>query len=101
MNNYDYQKAILILNSTAFLDNGFSLMREETSLVSPLATLFFEYYKDQGDLSARIKKCSEKLQCVSSMKAWYPGSIDFGTTQFPELDDYADAIDTLRFLSNV
>lgn len=100
-NNYDYQKAILILNSTAFHDNGFSLMRENTSLVSPLATLFFEYYKDHADLSERIEKCNEKLQCISSMKAWYPGSIDFGTTQSPEVDDYADAIDTLKFLSNV
>lgn len=101
MNNYDYQKAILILNSTVFHDNGFSLMREETSLVSPLATLFFEYYKDQADLSARIQKCGEKLQCISSVKGWYPTSIDFGTTQFPELADYADAMDTLKFLSNV
>jgi hypothetical protein len=101
MNNYDYQKAILILNNTPFHDNGFSIMREDAALVSPLATLYFEHYKDQPDLQRKINLAKEKIQCISSVKGWYDTSVDFGETQFPVISDYADNIDTLKFLSNV
>ncbi len=101
MNNYDYQKAILILNTTPFLDNGFSLMRQETSLVSPLATLFYEHYSDQNDLAEKINSIQGKLQCITSLKGWYPKSIDFGSTQLPGLNDYSDDINTLQFLTQL
>ena len=101
MNNYDYQKAILIINSIPFYDSGFSLLREETSLVSPLSVVYYEYYKDQNDLKHKIEQQENKLQCVASAKGWFSESVAFGTTQTPELTDYADEIDTMKFLSSI
>ena len=101
MNNYTYQKTIMQMNSVPFVDTGFLLMREEESLVSPLSVIFYEYYKDQADLNKKVKSNEAKIQCISSATAWFAGSVAFGQTQLPTLTDYADGIDTLRFLEGV
>ena len=36
-----------------------------------------------------------------SANGWYDGSIPFGKAQLPELWDYADGIDTMKFLSEI
>ena len=100
-NNYDYQKSILLVNQTPFLDNGFLLVTESQQLVSPIAVLFFEYYKNQEVLQVQLVSHQEKLQCIVSAKGWYQGSIPFGQAQFPAVSDYADGVDTLAFLQNL
>ncbi len=101
MNNYDYQKAIFIINSILFYDSGFSLLREEASLVSPLSVVYYEYYKDQVDLKNKIDQHEGKLQCVASARGWFTKSVAFGKTQTPSLTDYADDIDTMKLLSSI
>jgi hypothetical protein len=101
MNNYDYQKALLVLNNTPFYDNGFSILKEDQGLVSPLATIFYEPYVAQQDLAEKINLCVGKIQCISSASGWYKNSVAFGETQFPNLNDYADNLDTLRFLATL
>jgi len=101
MNNYEYQKAILVLNNTPFFDNGFSIIREDSGLVSPLSTIYYESYYDQQQLTEKIDTHSEKIQCISSAKGWYKNSIPFGQTQFPDIESYADNLDTLQFLANL
>jgi hypothetical protein len=98
-NNYDYQKSILLVNRVPFLDNGFVMLTEHANLVSPISTLFFEYYKDLPDLHARLNLHRDKIQCIVSANAWYSGSVTFGQAQYPEVSDYADKVDTLKFLS--
>lgn len=100
-NNYDYHKAILLMNGVSFFDNGFSLLTENKSLISPLANIYFEFYENQDDLREKINNTSAKLQCIVSAKGWFAGSVDFGQAQFPELDDYADKIDTMKFLAEL
>lgn len=95
VNNYDYNKSILLVNRTHFLDNGFVLITENTALVSPISVLYYETYSGTPDLS------SDKIQCVASSTGWYAGSVPFGKTQEPELWDYADGVDTLKFLEEV
>ncbi len=101
VNNYDYQKSILLVNRIPFFDNGFVLITESASLVSPISVLFFETYKDQKDLSEKIQSQREKIQCIVSASGWYSGSLPFGKAQYPEAWDYADNVDTLKFLSNL
>jgi len=85
VNNYDYNKSILLLNRVPFLDNGFVLLTESSALVSPISVV---YHAHSADLK------SDKIQCVVSAEG-----LPFGKTQEPELTDYADNVDTLKFLT--
>ena len=44
-----------------------------------------------------LKKYSEKIQCIVG-KNIVENSVEFGNTQRPSLDDFADKINTLDFL---
>ena len=98
-NNYHYQKSILLVSSIPFLDNGFVLLQESERLVSPIAVIYYEYYDSGEELDIRLKSISEKLQCIVGDSA--PASVKFGDTQFPTLTDYADNVDTLKFLAEL
>jgi hypothetical protein len=98
-NNYDYQKSILLVNGIHFYDNGFLLMQESTRLVSPIAVLYYERYEDESDLALKITESKDKLQCIVGKMT--PASIPFGQAQSPTLWDYADQIDTLKFLEGL
>lgn len=95
-NNYDYQKSILLVNLIPFLDNGFILLQENQKLVSPISVLYYEYYTDQLDLENKLKEYSEKIQCIVGTQK--PATLPFGSAQYPEVWDYADNVDTLKFL---
>ena len=92
-NNYDYNKAIFLMGSNDLIENGFLLMKEDKSLLSPVAMLYYEYYNDMHTVEQFVKENAEQLQCVVSKK-----DIPFGNTQQPNLWDYADGVDTVEFL---
>lgn len=97
-NNYDYNKSIYLVNKEPHLDNGFLLMRESSDWVSPIAVVHYSFYSSPDNLSKELEAASENIQCTVSRQGWFPGSIDFGTAQCPNLSDYADNVDTLEFL---
>jgi len=92
-NNYDYNKAIFLMGSNKLVENGFLLMKEDRSLLSPTAMLYYEYYDDIETVEQFVEENTEQLQCVVSKK-----DIPFGNTQKPNLWDYADGVDTIEFL---
>ncbi|MBC8046213.1 MAG: hypothetical protein H7Y00_05410 [Fimbriimonadaceae bacterium] len=94
-NNYDYNRALLLLNQTPHLANDFFMMAEESRLFSPLSTIHYEYYSDSIDMQNKMNLIQEDLQCVVANTE---GNTAFGKTQFPELWDYADHVDTMKFL---
>ena len=98
LNNYEYNKAIYLVNGEAHLDNGFLLVKENEQLVSPIAVLYYEYYTDTNELEEKLSQHQDKIQCTVSRGSWYPGSVSFGRAQYPSLSDYADHVDTLDFL---
>ena len=100
-NNYEYNKSIFLVNKDPHLDNGFLLLRESSELVSPIAVLFYEYYRDLDDLSKKISEKKGKIQCIVSLDGWYPESLAFGSAQCPSLNDYADGVDTIQFLRSL
>lgn len=101
LNNYDYNKSIYLVNKEPHLDNGFLLLKESTELVSPIAVLFYEIYTDQSELENKLLALAEKIQCVVSKDGAFTGSFDFGRAQCPALDDYADRVDTIAFLTSL
>jgi len=96
-NNYDYNKAVFLMSNFKLLDNEFLTLKEDTSYASPISSVFYEYYEDIADLQKRFESESDQIQCVVSNNL-IPNSISFGQTQQPKLWDYADNVDTLRFL---
>ena len=96
-NNYNYYRAIYLLNKEVFFDNGFVLLKESEKIGSPVGTIYFEYYKSDNQIKEMIKKNNQKIQCIVSNNN-YPKTIKFGETQMPNLNDFADDIDTFNFL---
>ena len=96
-NNYNYYRAIYLLNKEVFFDNGFVLLKESEKIGSTVGTIYFEYYKSDNQIKEMIKKNNEKIQCIVSNNN-YPKTIKFGETQMPNLNDFADDIDTFNFL---
>ena len=100
-NNYDYNKSIYLVNRVPHLDNGFLLVTPNQALVSPISVVFHEEYRDMTDLQKKLEVIEDKIQCVVAAECWYPGSISLGEAQHPRLEDYADGVDTLAFLSSL
>lgn len=95
VNNYDYNKSIMLVNRDTHLDNGFLLLKASMDLHSPISTVFYEEYTDRAALLERLKGQQENLQCVVGV------DMPFGTSQQPGIGDYADGVDTLEFLSRL
>jgi len=98
-NNYDYFKAVFLINQTPITDIGFCILREEKSLSSPVSVIHYEEFPSQDWLRKYLDKERDNLQCIMGNLS-IPGHrvLPFGTSQSPELWDYADGVDTLEFL---
>ncbi|TAL50211.1 MAG: acyl-CoA reductase [Chitinophagaceae bacterium] len=94
-NNYDYNLAIHILNNKFYMTNGSIILFENKSLFSPISQLNYEYYSRKDEA---IKKLSsnQDLQCIIGHD-----HIAFGQAQYPAINDYADGVDTMKFLTSV
>jgi len=98
-NNYDYNKSIYLINKERHLDNGFVLLKEEESISSPISVLFYEHYTNPLDLNAKLLSQKQQIQCVISGNEFDDCQVfPFGSAQNPMLSDYADGVDTLKFL---
>ncbi|OOG74121.1 acyl-CoA reductase [Flavobacterium sp. A45] len=97
-NNYDYNKAVFLMSNFKLLDNGFLTIKEDSSYGSPITSVFYEYYESLDELQKRLENESDQIQCIVSNNL-VNNSIKFGTTQKPNLWDYADNVDTMSFLS--
>ena len=95
-NNYDYNKAIHLMNQENILDNGFMLLKESDQLFSPLAMLFYHRYNDVNEVETYLKSNEEHIQAIVGKKF-----IPFGKAQCPNLDDYADNVNTMSWLEGL
>ena len=96
-NNYDYNKAVYLMSEFKMLENGFLMLKEDSSHSSPIATLFYETYNSIDTLREMLHSESDKIQCIVA-KGFNKNEVDFGKTQYPQLWDYADGVDTVDFL---
>jgi hypothetical protein len=69
------------------------MVREEQQVSSPVAMLYYEFYRDENDLKQKLNRDASAIQCIAGKKF-----IPFGETQSPELWDYNDNVDTMKFL---
>jgi len=96
-NNYDYNKAVYLMSEFKILDNGFLILKEDESLSSPIGSLFYEYYDSKEELKKELNSRADEIQCIVATN-FTANQISFGQTQQPGLSDYADDIDTLKFV---
>jgi len=98
-NNYEYNRTVYLMgNNPTLLDNNFLLLKEDKTYTSPIGVLFFEYYDDMGSLNKKLETERGEIQCIVSNSTEIKNAIPFGNAQCPTLSDYADGIDTMRFL---
>lgn len=101
-NNYDYSYSIYLLGKQQFLTNNVLIIMEEERLSSRIACLHYEQYNSIEKVSNQLRSMADSLQCVSSsMPIAGFKHIPFGTCQSPAIDDYADGVDTLDFLTQL
>jgi hypothetical protein len=92
-NNYDFNKAVYMVNKETFHDAGYLLMKEDGRISSPVSVLYYEYYESLDSLKRHTELLKEKIQCIVGKH-----NIPFGKSQSPDLCDYADGTDTIDFL---
>jgi len=100
-NNYDYNKAIFLMGGHNLTENGFLLMKEDSSIQSPVAVLYYEFYENIENVKDYINENLDLLQCVVCKNNIVNRSTYFGETQKPNLWDYADNLDTIDFLISI
>ena len=100
-NNYDYYKTIYIMNNIKFIDTGTLSILENKSLFSNVSVLHFEYYKEINDVIKEIENENENIQCVVSNSKLIPNSIEMGEAQNPKINEFADNVDTMKFLNSL
>lgn len=99
MNNYEYNKSILLVSGTPHFDTGYALFTENDAYNSAIAVNHFEYYENSEQLAQKLQRDTNLLQCVvSSFDIENVPTIRLGNAQKNNLSDYADGIDTMAFL---
>lgn len=97
-NNYDYNRAIYLLNLDKFLDNNFLIIKEDKGLFSPVSVLYYQEYDSETELKQYLADNKENLQCIVGNG---PDYVPFGYSQQPVITEYADGVNTLDFLVNL
>lgn len=96
-NNYDYNKAVWLLNQEDLLENGFLILKKDDhNLTCPTASLYYQRYATSQEVQTILTERKEEIQCVVGH-----GYIPFGGAQSPKLHDYADGVDTIAFIEQL
>jgi hypothetical protein len=96
-NNYDYQKCIYLMNKIPHLDTGFTLLKEDSNITSPVSVIYYEYYSDLNTVKTQIAAMDDQIQCIVTEIKDLDKAIAFGFSQKPNVWDYADNMDTIEF----
>jgi hypothetical protein len=95
-NNYDYNRTVFLMNQIPFLDNNVFMLREDEGIHAPLSVIYYEYYEDKAVLLEKIEGMREDLQAIVGH-----GFIPFGKVQAPDISDFADGVDTCKWLNSL
>jgi hypothetical protein len=94
-NNLQYYRTLYLLNQIPHFDLGNIIVTENEDLVSPVGVLYVHCYENESSLQKWISEREEKIQCKVGL------NVEFGQSQQPALDDFADGINTYDFLVNL
>ena len=100
-NNYEYHRAIYLLNREPFLDNNFLILKADKNLHSPVGVLFYEEYEGTAALEQRLAECTAEIQCVVTNMPLSVTKVPLGAAQKPPVFTFADNVNTIGFLNNL
>lgn len=100
-NSLKQQKAIFEMNDIPYIDAGDIIFTESRQLKANIGVIHYNVYQNTNEIKSFIKENSKKIQCVISNDHLITSALRFGESQFPQLWDYADNVDTLNFLLNL
>lgn len=95
-NNLDYQRTLYLMNQTPLQNIDFVNIVENKSLHSPISCLHIERYETKSEVENFIESENENIQCIVG-----ENYLAFGKSQQPELNAYADNIDTMNFILSI
>jgi hypothetical protein len=90
--NYDYQLALLMMTRQFYMDTNAILLSENPSPFAAIAQIHYQFYTPS---QPPIVNPAE-IQCIVGK-----GGLSFGSLQKPSLQQYADGVDTLAFLTGL
>lgn len=93
--NYDYQLALLMMNNKYYMTNGLLVLSQNESIFSAISHLHFNFYNSIEELTNQLNQ-NDNIQCIVG-KQFTP----FGKAQQPKINDFADGVDTMQFLTNL
>lgn len=101
-NNFDYNMTLFIMNNVPYRGNRPALLLENQDLVSRIGCVHYQYYDSPGQVAGKLNALKDKIQVVVSARP-IPGltTVRPGKAQSPGLSDYADEVDTIKFLSRL
>jgi len=97
INNFQYHRAMLLMNLDPHIDTGYVIAKEKAELYAPVGMLNYSFYKHTEQVKEQVQQWSEQLQCVVSNMEGI-GAMPFGQAQCTRLSDYADGVDTTKWL---
>ena len=100
-NNYDYYKAIFLVERMKHLDNGIVLVREDKEYFSPISVINYESYNSIKDVRDSIHDNAKKVQVVVGSEQVFERQVSFGKAQSPGFLDFPDGENILDFINKI
>ncbi len=101
-NNFRYNYSTLLLNQEQFLTDDVIILRRAKELSSRIACLHLVPYRSIEECQSFISERQDQIQVVVGRPDFDGVSTaGFGESQNPGLSDYADHVDTMRFLTHL
>ena len=101
-NNLDYNFAIYIINQVPLINFGHLVLKEDNAIASRIGCVHYSYYDNLVQLTEEIELKRNEIQCLVTklpLKSWE--HVSPGRTQYPALNQYADGVDTVKFLMSL
>jgi len=95
-NNYAYHRTLLMMQQKEVLENEVLLLTPSEEIFSPVSVLHYERYNDLNALNNTLQALEDDIQCRVSKK-----DVSFGMAQRPRLNEFADGVDTMKFLATL
>lgn len=101
-NNLEYNLAIYIINQIPHIGFEHLILKEDKMIASRIGCVHYEYYDVEIQLLSQLESKRNEIQCIVSVdpvSGW--DHVMPGQSQYPQLDQYADGIDTMKFLTSL
>ena len=92
---------MLRMRRLPFVDLDGAVLYEERSFPTALSRIHYAFYDSLSEAEEWLSAHDAELQCVVSDCVRHSRLVSFGAAQHPRLRDYADDVDTMRFLGSI